>query len=181
MPLQLYGSLIISGNLGSFLRDHKYAVCAGSSVCSYWWMLVQETENWMEVVGVVLVLFAVMFSSIVETFKSFKTKALNEQELKNLRHIWFLAGAKLTLNYRHNWAGDVWGSQGRGWLVEMARVVVGRGHKVTWPIPALTTWNGDPHSLDNKKRPAMCLTRNILWGTCDGKDSSLILRTIDLY
>ena len=71
MPLHLYGSLLISGNLGSIIKTSRQLFML---VAQYLFLanVYPGHRNWIEVVGVVLVTFGSVFSSVVEIVKSFR-------------------------------------------------------------------------------------------------------------
>ena len=68
MPLHLYGSLLVSGNLGSLIRTQTLVLVL---IAQYTFLnnIHPGHRNWIEVVGVIYVLFGTIFSSLVETLK----------------------------------------------------------------------------------------------------------------
>ena len=68
MPLFCYGSLLISGSLGAIIRSLNLIFVLAAQ-----YVLMKDIlpghRNWIEVLGVILVLFGAIFSSIVELVK----------------------------------------------------------------------------------------------------------------
>ena len=68
MPLFCYGSILISGSLGAIIRSLNLLFVLAAQ-----YLLMKDIfpghRNWMEVFGVILVLFGAIFSSIVELVK----------------------------------------------------------------------------------------------------------------
>ena len=73
MPLQLYSAQLISGNLGSIIRTFKLLVFLAAQY-TILKNIYPGHRNWMEVLGVLFVLFGTMFSSLIEIKNGFQKK-----------------------------------------------------------------------------------------------------------
>ena len=71
MPLLIYGSQLISGNLGSIIMATRLLfLLAGKYL--FLVNIYPGNRNWIEVTGVLLVSFGSVFSSIIEMFTGLK-------------------------------------------------------------------------------------------------------------